>query len=432
MLIEFSVENHRAFREKQTFSMVASAATERAGPEHVGHTGFSAVPYVLREACLFGANGSGKSSLIDAMAFMSRFVRMSFRNEPGKGIEVEPFLFHSEWRNKPSEFEAIFIQGETLYQYGFALTRDRVVEEWLFARPKSTGRQRHLFTRSYDEARGDYEWDISSVHLKGERDSWKEQTRDDALFLSTAVQLKAESLVGVFKWLTETIRMMKQNSLGVSLPSRTARRGLDVSEKARILHYMKEADFALMDLRIEETPFDLKAGLEDAPKAVLDFVSAVEKMAEESGQDTGNRLSVSTIRKDDQGNPVPLPIEEESTGTQSFFELAAPILDALDNGYVLGVDELNSGLHPLAFQHLIALFCNPKHNTKNAQLIFTTHDTSVTERSCIGRDQIWLVEKGDDLAARLTPFSDFKTRDARPFQKGYLQGRYGAIPRIAG
>lgn len=431
MLIEFSVENHRAFREKQTFSMVASAATERAGPEHVSSTGFSAVPFVLREACLFGANGSGKSSLIEALAFMSRFVRNSFRKEAGSGIAVEPFLFHSEWRHKPSEFEVIFIHDETQYQYGFAVTRERVIEEWLFARPKKTGRQRHLFTRSYDAEKDAYDWDISSVHLKGERDSWKAQTRPDALLLSTAVQLNADSLKGVFSWITETIRIMTHMPPGMR-PDVTAKRSLDKSEKERVLAYLKEADFALTDLTIEEKPIDLLEGLDGAPESFVELMTALDRHSKASGHEISKRLVVSTKRPDETGTLISLPMEEESTGTRAFFELAAPILDALDKGHVLVVDELNSGLHPLAFQHLIAMFCKPEFNTNHAQLIFTTHDTSVTERSCIGRDQIWLVEKGDDLAAQLVPFSDFKTRDERPFRKGYLQGRYGAIPRIAG
>ncbi|MXW86325.1 MAG: ATP-binding protein, partial [Boseongicola sp. SB0667_bin_21] len=92
----------------------------------------------------------------------------------------------------------------------------------------------------------------------------------------------------------------------------------------------------------------------------------------------------------------------------------------------------NTHLHPLAFRYISRLFCSSKSNPENAQLIFTTHDPTVTEEDCIGRDQIWLVEKGDDLASRLVPFSDYRTRDERPFRRGYLQGRYGAVPRLAG
>jgi len=423
MLIEFSVENHRAFREKQTFSMVANAATERAGPGHVGHTGFSAIPFVLREACIFGANGSGKSSLIDAMNFMSRFVRHSFRNEAGRGIEVEPFLFHSEWRDKPSEFEAVFIHEDTLYQYGFVVARERVLEEWLFARPKSTGRERQLFTRKYLSKTDTYDWSINSVHLKGERDSWKTQTRADALFLSTAVQLNAGGLKGAYEWLAKRFKMfsMSPETLHSGF---TARQFKQENWKQSVIDFLNSADISLDDIEVKEQSLFEAPGFEALPDAIQD-------MLREKNPDATTHL-VSFFRRDERRELVPLPLSEESSGTKALFELAGPILDVLENGFTVVVDEINSGLHPLAFQHLISMFCDPKINRHNAQLIFTTHDTSVTERSCIERDQIWLVEKRDDLAARLIPFSDFKTRDARPFQKGYLQGRYGAVPRISG
>lgn len=419
MLIEFSVENHRAFREKQTFSMVASATTEQA---HSVKTGFSVAPFALREACLFGANGSGKSSLIEAMAFMSRFVRTSFRKEAGQGIDVEPFLFHSDWRERPSEFEALFVNGDTLYQYGFALTKERVTEEWLFARPKSTGRQRLLFTRTYDADSNSYDWDVSPVHLKGERDSWKSQTRPDALFLSTAVQLNAEGLKPAHEWLAKHLRMFSMT--GEAHQGYTHTRFNESGWKERIISFLKEADISLQDIQVEESSLVDHPSFSRIPEAIQAVIR------EDSPE--AKTYDVRFVRKDDLGEPMPLPLEEESSGTRALFELAGPVLDVLDNGWTVVVDELNSGLHPLAFQHLIAMFCHPKLNPNDAQLIFTTHDTSVTEQGCIGRDQIWLVEKARDLSAHLTPFSDFKTRDARRFQKGYLQGRYGAVPKLNG
>ncbi len=419
MLIEFSVENHRAFREKQTFSMVASTGAERTAADHVVHTGFAAVPCVLREACLLGANGAGKSSLIGAMAFMSGFVRNSFRNDAGHGIGVEPFVFHSEWRDKPSEFEAIFIHENTLYQYGFSVTGERVVEEWLFARPRHTGRQRNLFTRIYNAEKGSYDWNISNTRLKGERDSWKAQTRPESLFLSTAVQLNAEGLKGAHEWLSKRFKMI--------LPTRdmlsdeyTASRFEDEGWKTKVIGFLKSADIALHDIQVEEKSlFDLTE-FKSLPEAIKNEIR-------KQSPDAQAHL-VSFVRQDDQNSSIPLRLQEESSGTRALFALAGPILDVLENGFTVAVDELNTGLHPLALRYLVALFCDTRVNRHDAQLIFTTHDTSVTEHSCIGKDHVWLVEKQDDLAAHLIPLSDFKTRGGRSFQKGYLQGRFGAIP----
>jgi len=421
VLIEFSVENHRAFRKKQTFSMVASAAADRGGLGRVAHTNFTTAPLVLREACLFGANGSGKSSLIDAMKFMSGFVRNSFRHEPGQPIAVEPFAFHSEWRTRPSEFEAIFIHDDILYQYGFSVTRERVLEEWLFGRPQATGRDRQLFTRSYNFETNSYDWNLNSAHLKGERESWKSQTRPEALFLSTAVQLNAEPLKGAYEWFAKRFRMFSM-SPDVMPNSYTESRFKEADWKGRVLDFLQRADVSLHDIEVEEKSLFEQPSFTKLP-------TPFQEMLREGSPDA-KTFSVSFLRQDDQAKPIPLPLNEESSGTKALFELAGPILDVLENGYTVVIDELNSGLHPLAFQYVIELFCDSRTNRNDAQLIFTTHDTSVTERSCIGRDQIWLVEKGADLSARMIPFSDFKTRDERPFQKGYLQGRYGAVPRI--
>lgn len=421
MLIEFSVANHRAFRERQTFSMVASAATERAGMGRVAKTEFSTAPFVLREACLFGANGSGKSSLIDAMKFMIRFVRNSFRHESGQAIAVEPFAFHSEWRSQPSEFEAIFIHDDVLYQYGFTLTSERVQEEWLFARPQATGRDRQLFTRVYDGQAGVYEWNLNHVHLKGERESWKSQTRPEALFLSTAVQLNSDALKGAYDWFAKRFRTFSM-SPDTMQGNYTESRFKEGEWKEKVVEFLRGADISLHDIDVEENSLFEQPNFAKLP-------APFQELIKERSPDA-KTYNVSFVRKDNRDNSIPLHLDEESSGTKALFQLAGPILDVLENGYTVVIDELNSGLHPLAFQYVIGLFCDPNINCRNAQLIFTTHDTSVTERSCIGRDQIWLVEKGPELSSRLTPFSDFKTRDERSFQKGYLQGRYGAIPRI--
>ena len=422
MLIEFSVENHRVFRERQTFSMVASRPmAKRDKPGRVTQTGSSAVPGLLRSACLFGANGAGKSSLINAMLFMLNFVRGSFRNEPGGGTATQPFAFHSQWCDKPSVFEVIFLHDGVLYQYGFALTVKRVVEEWLFSRPNSTGRQRQIFARYYDEEKEAYDWSISSLYLKGERESWKEQTREDALFLSTAVHLNSEDLKGVYYWFDNQLKIMHKDHL----PPYTASRFDEDGWSQKVVNFLKRADIALVDIDVKEHSLFEAPTFQEAP-------AEIRKMMKERIPVDAIQLTVYTVRQNEKGERVPLNLEEESTGTISLFNLAGPILDVLDNGYILVVDELNSGLHPLAFRHLISLFYDPEMNKKNAQLIFTTHDVSVTEHECMGRDQIWLVEKGKDLAAKLVPYSDFKTRDERSFRKGYLQGRYGAIPRIAG
>lgn len=423
MLIEFSIQNHRSYAARQTFSMVASnTQAQRRGEEYASATGNNAVPYVLREACLFGANGSGKTALIDGVKFMGEFVENSFKDTHSTKSRT-PFLYHSQWRDAPSEFEVVFLHGESLFQYGFALDSDRIHEEWLFERPNDTGRLRQIFTREYDAKTESYSWEISPTHLKGERESWKAQTRDDALFLSTAVHLNAEGLERPFDWLTRGMREIQEiENLSPFTASRIAE---DDDWKARVLDFLQGADLFFADIEVQEINFfDQKQFRQMPEDAQAQLKSLVP--------DDAKTLAIRSLRKDDAQNNVGLDWHEESSGTQILFALAGPILDVLHNGLTLFVDELNTRLHPLAFRYITQLFCNPETNPHNAQLVFTTHDVTVADQDCISKEQIWLVEKGDDLASILKPFSDFKTRDTGIFRRGYLQGRYGAVPRLAG
>ena len=418
MLVEFSVQNHRSFRDKQSFLMTAS----KSGTPNAVVTGNNGAPHVLQQACLFGANGSGKSGLVLSMNTVCSLVRDSFKNEYKLIEAYEPHLFHSEWRNAPTEFEVTFLHDESLFQYGFAYDAERIWEEWLFERPSATRKQRQIFTREYDAKRDIYQWETSATHLRGERQSWIAQTRENALFVSTAKQLNAEPLERPFDWLSRGLKTIPDvESIGLY----TASRFDEDDWKGRVLEFLADADLRLEDVEVKERSFLESTEFKSLPKKQ-------QKQLKSLLPEGAKSLEVHTYRKDETGAKARLDFKDESTGTRALFGLIGPIMDSLNNGYTLVVDELNTHLHPLAFRYITRLFCSSKRNKDNAQLIFTTHDPTVTEEDCIGRDQIWFVEKGDDLASRLVPFSDYRTRDERPFRRGYLQGRYGAVPRVAG
>lgn len=418
MLIEFSVQNHRSFREKQSFLMTAS----NSGTPNAVATGNNGAPHVLRLACLFGANGSGKSGLVRSMETVHSLVRDSFKNEEKLIEEYEPHLFHSKWRNAPTEFEVTFLHDDSLFQYGFAYDAERIWEEWLFERPSATRKQRQIFTREYDQKRDAYQWETSATHLKGERQSWIAQTRANALFVSTAKQLNAEPLERPFDWLSRGLRTI----LDVEpIAPYTASRLDDDDWKSRVMEFLADADLRLEDVEAEER------SVLESPN-FKNLTKKQQKQLKSILPEGARTLDVNTYRNDETGEKTRLNFHDESTGTRTLFALIGPIMDSLDNGYTLVVDELNTHLHPLAFRYITRMFCSSKSNPHKAQIIFTTHDPTVTEEDCIGRDQIWLVEKGDDLASHLVPFSDYKTRDERPFRRGYLQGRFGAVPRVAG
>lgn len=421
MLVEISVQNYKSIGERQTLSLVAGAASSRKSGSSV-ETGNPMVPHVLKSACLFGANGSGKSAFVEAMEFLTEFVEESAKDrQVDSEIDVKPFAYDREWRDSPCEIEVVFVHNKTLYQYGVAMDSVRVYDEWLFENPpEENTRLRKIFTRSFDEDTQEYEWNLNKTHLKGERKSWKNSTRKNALFLSTSVQLNSEDLRPPYEWLTRHFRVVEDVSRLHS--GYSVRQFVEKGWKEEIVAFLNSADVPLDGIEIEVGDFDVNELPEDFPKDALGKI----------GKELKNAKIIKkfeTVRRDVDGVSIRLPFSEESAGTNVLFNLAGPLLDTLKSGYTLVIDELHNNLHPLALQYIVGLFASPSMNKFGAQLVFTSHEASILDDSCIHRDQIWFVEK-QNLMTRIKPLSLFKTRENVPLQKAYLDGRFGAIPII--
>lgn len=420
MLVQFSVENFRVFREKQTFSMIVESKYKRLDPHQLIHTGFSIVPSVHRLATIFGENGAGKSSMIRAMMFVKRFVKMSLASAPDESIATEPFLYNTGYDNAPSRFEISFIVNDTLFEYFMALSRERIEEERLIARPKSTGRARSLFSREYRHNTDTYEWHINSKYLKGPRDSWKAQTRPNALFLSTAVRLNCQQLTEMYSWLVEEPVFLSPSTSRNR--HHAAKRLLEPNWKDKILGYFRKLGVPLHDIEVRKTMFPES---ENFIKFAMEFQNFdLEDMS------TRTEYQIYFVRKNNLNQVVEVSIDEESSGTKALFDLAGPLLDSLEKGRTVVVDELNVGLHPLVFHSIVSMFGDPQQNPNNALLIFTTHDVTIPDNDLIDRDQVWMLEKDCEHASSLYSYSEFRTRSATQFQKAYLQGTLGAIPTI--
>ena len=425
MLVEFSVENYRIFRDKQIFTMATSKSSlnkseTSSSLNTVVRTDFKAAPYLLKQSCIFGANGAGKSTLVEAMRFMSRLVKDSIRDPNRKEINIDSFGIDEQASQKPSCFEVVFIHQNTLYQYGFSITSERVEEEWLVARSLSTQRLRQYFHRDYDKESDSYHWEVNSLLIPKEKGYWRKITRPTALFLSTAVQFEESGLDDVFDWIGFHFRFIFM-AYGMN-PDVTASFLEQVGWKQRILNYFESVGISLYDISITEINYFETKEYKGLPPAVQEQIRMERR--------TDTTYVINFIRKRDDEKVLSLLFKEESFGIRAIFELAGPILDTLNKGYTLVIDEFNSNLHPLAFREIILMFSNPKINVKNAQLIFSSHDVTVTEYEEIGRDQIWLLEKKPDLASELYPLSNFKGRRGKLFRNDYLRGRYGGIPLI--
>jgi len=412
MLIEFEVKNYRSIKDAQTLSLVMDK-----GGELVESNSFNlAVPAatkLLRSSAIYGPNAAGKSSLISAVRTMRKIVLESASNsQRGDLLQVEPFLLDSFTEKAPTEFEVTLVADGVRYQYGFSATTERIAEEWLLAYP--LGRPQRWFGRAWDNEKKTYDWEMGNA-LSGQKQLWQDSTRENALFLSTAVQLNSQQLQPVYDWFKKTLRMG-----GIS-GSFTASLCKDSDRKKRVLEFLAAADFDIQDVVVESEKMSIKHLPNDMPDVVKTSLLAEMKDAEV--------FDVKTVHRSSQGHLISFDFEDESGGTQRFFDLAGPWLDVLKNGYVLFVDELQNNLHPKLVQFLVKLFHSSETNPNNAQLIFTTHETSILDQNIFRRDQIWFCEKDNEQATQLYPLTKFSPRKGREnLEASYLAGRYGALP----
>lgn len=417
MLIEFSVSNFRSIYHRQSISMVPGSS--RDARNRFSHSSLSKdFPYVLRASGILGPNGSGKSALVRAMDFMRDFVVDSAREgQEGDQIAISPFLFTQTENTEPSEFEAVFVTGDVRYQYGFTVTSDRVRDEWLYAVP-ATGRMQRWFERTYDPETAETDWYINQS-IRGEKEVWRKSTRDNALFLSSAIQLKSDHFRPIFDWFQKNFRIVLSNQrLGSAFSASLCK---TPEQKREVLSVLDSVDAGISDIEIKEEEFTEDLIPDDVPDSIRTDI--IKNMKGRKFHD------IQTIREIPGRGAVALDLDEESDGTKVLFSLAGPWLDVLKNGYTLVVDELSNSLHPLAFQHLVNMVNGPNNKT-GAQLIFTTHDTTILAGKQLHPDQINLIEKNSAFETEITPLSDFEVRSDEAIQKGYLGGRYGGLPLI--
>jgi len=412
MLVEFRVGNYRSFREVQTLSLVASKDTEQ-GRNCVDQGKLR----LLKAVGIYGPNASGKSNLIKALSTMQQIIIKPAK--PGEKLSITPFKLDDEYNKQPSSFGVTFYHGEVRYQYGFTANTERIYDEWLYAYPK--GRSRDIaqtwFERKFDKKTGKTDWNFGS-YLRA---------IDNVLLLSAGAQWNNKQLMTVYEWFVDKLRII---SYSYELAPITAEMMLSLAndpekEKMRsaITTLIQSADLGIYDISVEKAERDttkLKFPAE-MPNEVKEKLlqkfkyKILVKMAHQNTK-TGKKCSLS--------------LEEESKGTQCFFNLLGPWVQTVAEGITVFIDEIDASLHPLLVRELIEVIQNTAISKKGAQLVFATHDTTLLDPELFRRDQIWFTEKDEYGSTHVYPLSDYKLRKAEAMQKGYLSGRYGAIPII--
>jgi len=411
MLLDFRVKNFRSLRDEQTLSLVA--AKDKSLQElNTMPSGIKAAPTLLRSVAIYGPNAGGKSNLIKALQYMRAVVAESASvMQPGQTFNVQPFRLDALSVAQPTEFDISFVLDGVRHQYGFELTAQRVTREYLLVYKAFKPQQ--WFERHYDPASGKDVYDFG-VGLKGPKSVWEGATRPNALFLSMAVQLNSEQLQPVFAWFLNQLAIFNEiTPLGQHFSVDMLRKP---EGKRAICDFLTSADISISDIEVVTRKVSGQA---------VHFDMAAGKTEVRNEEQEVNELLFHHVTE--QGKAV-FSLGDESMGTRNLLFLTGPVLDILNKGMVLVVDELDSSLHPLLVRRLVELFQNPAVNKKGAQLIFTTHDTSLLDPELFRRDQIWFVEKDRDQASKLYPLSDFSPRKNEALERGYLMGRYGALP----
>jgi AAA15 family ATPase/GTPase len=415
MLIAFSTENFRSIKEEVCLSLVANSSKEHEETNVLRPTLPPKVKpmRVLCSAALYGQNAGGKSNLIKALQVMRKIILRS--RDHRSALPVTPFKFSEATLDAPSMFEVVILLDGVRYQYGFSATRQQIHEEWLFAFPK--GRAQTWFKRELRPGTDKYEY-IFGANLTGNKQTWKESTRSDALFLSTAIQLNSEQLLPVYQWFSDKLHICEEG-WGPKFSIECCQS----DRKDKVLNFLQAADFAISDIHVNE-----KKVPSDVMQEIKALFSSKIEVHEESEI---KQIELKVKHQSNSGKMVEIDFNDESGGTQKIFCLAGPWIDVLAKGHTLFIDELQKNLHPNLVKFLVSLFHSKTKNQSGAQLIFSTHETNILDQDIFRRDQIWFCERSEVQDTRLFPLTDFSPRKkTENLEQAYLSGRYGALPYI--
>lgn len=419
MLVQFRLRNYKTFKEEVKLSLVPSKYFKERQEENLFEVPKFGLQ-LLKSAVIYGANASGKSKLVEAMVFMKNFIITSSKDtQKGDLIDVQPFRLSTETEHAPSEFEIICIQKGAMFRYGFEVTAEKVISEWLYQREKT--KEVELYYREGQD------FEIHRSFKTGDTLTKGNLVRENALLLSAAAQFNDPIAGEVLDWLNKFNALSGLREEGYQ--GFTMSRTQDQFMKEEILNMIRHADLGIEDLELEH--LDPEKLPKNMPKEIR---KRIEKALKEENSAVFTDVITQHKKYDGSNNFVAnehFSLEkEESSGTRKFFALTGPILETLKSGDTLVVDELDSRLHPNLVCKLVELFNSKQYNPHDAQLIFNTHDTNLLSSGDFRRDQIWFTEKDRYGAATLYSLADFKERQESNFEQNYIQGKYGAIPYL--
>ncbi len=415
MLIEFSVENFMSIKDKVTLSMLAGKDKEN------DNNIFSKdKDRLLKSIAIYGSNASGKSNIFKAMTAAIILIRKSSgRQINEKLLEIVPFKFDKDSKNKPTKFEFIFYTNGIRYVYGFSADVNKVYDEYLYqylsAKPSMIFERKN--TNEYKFTQNE-EKELNSI---------KDKNTENKLLLATATTWNYGKTREAYMWFANSIDTYSDYETLQNQVLEKFDNDKDGSLKKFTINLLREAEININDYNIKTenmTKDDMVAFIHDP------VIQSILKNSSDVNGVSRTVLTAHEIEDKEEGNiQYLLNMQEESLGTQNLFFLSPILKETFEQGKVAVIDEIDRSLHPMLVRYIVELFHNPKVNIHNAQLLFNTHDTNLLSLDIFRRDQIYFVEKDYSKGTtELYSLDEFSVRKQENIRKGYLQGRYGSIP----
>ena len=413
MLVQFTVENFLSIRDKVYLSLEPSKDSEH--PENLITKGdYKAVNSVA----IYGANASGKSSLFKAITVALIMIRNSNNVQVTDKLPMTPFKFDFESRNKPTSFEFTFIAKDgRKYIYGFSATTEKVVEEYLYC--YNTSKPTLLFDLNENEK------PKFNRAYKVKLEAAYQMNTANKLFLATATTWNVECTKSPFEWLAESIDTFTD----VMELGGVAFEKYRTDENRKYIEFTKNL-LKQADINISSIEVDAKEVM-GGPALPFQIVVQGKIIPPNEGKHYDVEITTGYTVVDENGEKTEfsLTLQEESIGTQLLFFYGSLLKDAFEKGKTIVLDEIDKSMHPSLVKFIMNLFRDPDVNKNGAQLIVTTHETGILSLEMFRRDQIYFTEK-DSISGVTDLYSldEFSVRKTENIEKGYLMGRYGAIP----
>ena len=404
MLLEFACSNHKSIRNEVLFSAMA-------GKDNTFEEKTKEIPggRVLKSAIIYGANGAGKSNLIDAISFVKNLVVNSINHQPGQGIRQIPHKL--DGFSADSTYRIQFVTQNIRYVFGFSLRNMLVSDEYLYY--FHNNRQTKIYERTAKSFSAGYKF-------RGKFSACKDVLKPNRLLLSCAANFSAvKEIADAYNFFGNELVVYHPANQSNWMNYSLYQMNTNPKMKSAVLNFLSELGTGIKDIHVTVDEKMLESS--ELPPFLSDEFKALLLQ---------NSVNAITARVNYDKFDIDL-IQEESTGTQKLFAILCPIIDIMMNGKVLICDELESSLHESLVFGLVKLFINTQTN-KFAQMFLTTHETGLLNLDLFRRDQIWFAEmRKEDRSTDLYSLAEIKNvRKEDNFGRGYISGKYGAVPML--